>query len=96
FSKGEKIFFGDPAFYSIGAGNIGTRREAFVAQSFEDAGRRVFASADERNGDFSVDGRIVEVGGRSKKPKKAEFVIRDDRDLPYSNSIPMWTLGFQY
>jgi hypothetical protein len=96
FSKGEKIFFGDPAFYSIGAGNIGTKREAYVAQSFEDAGRRVFACADERNGDFSVDGKIIEVGGRSKKPKKAEFVIRDDTDLPHSNSIPMWTLGFQY
>ena len=40
FSKGEKIFFGDPAFYSIGTGNIGTRREAFVAQSFEDAGKK--------------------------------------------------------
>jgi hypothetical protein len=96
FSKGEKIFFGDPAFYSIGTGNTGTRREAYVAQSFEDAGRRVFACVDERNGDFSVDGKIIEVGGRSKKPKKAEFVIRDDTDLPHSNSIPMWTLGFQY
>ncbi len=44
-----------------------------MAQSFEDAGRKFFACADERNGNFSVDGKIIEVGEQNK----AEFVIRD-------------------
>lgn len=96
FSKGEKIFFGDPAFYSIGEKNIGTRREAYVAAAFEDAGNKVFACPDERNGDFLIDKTVVEVGGKSKKQKKADFVIRDDTDIPHLNCIPMWTLGFQH
>jgi predicted AAA+ superfamily ATPase len=96
FSKGEKIFFGDPSFYSIGSKNTGTRREAYVAEAFEDAGNRVFACSDERNGDFLINETLVEVGGKNKKKKHADFVIRDDTDVPHLNCIPMWTLGFQY
>ncbi len=96
FSKGEKIFFGDPSFYSIGSKNTGTRREAYVAEAFEDAGSRVFACPDERNGDFLINETLVEVGGKNKKKKHADFVIRDDTDVPHLNCIPMWILGFQY
>lgn len=67
FSKGEKIFFGDPAFYYIGAKNTGTRREAYVAEAFEDAKSRVFACPDEQNGDFLINKTVVEVGGKNKR-----------------------------
>jgi hypothetical protein len=38
----------------------------------------------------------IEVGGRSKKSKQADFVIRDDTDYPAGKAIPLWLLGFAY
>jgi hypothetical protein len=38
----------------------------------------------------------IEVEGRSKRPKKADFVIRDDSDYPGGNTIPLWLLGMMY
>jgi hypothetical protein len=38
----------------------------------------------------------LEVGGRSKKPKQADFVIRDDIDYPAGNAIPLWLAGFMF
>lgn len=35
----------------------------------------------------------LEVGGLNKKPKQADYVIRDDIDLPLRNAIPVWVLG---
>lgn len=28
--------------------------------------------------------------------KKADFVVRDDVDVPVDNVIPLWMLGLQY
>ncbi len=96
FSKGAKILLADPSFYSLSGGNIGTQREAFVVQSFADSGKRVFACNDERNCDFVVDGVSIEVGGKNKRRKEADFVVRDDIDIPHSENLPLWVLGFQY
>ncbi len=92
---GEKVFFGDPTYYGIFRGNLGTAREALVAAMLAESGRRVEASQDERAADFVVNGEItLEVGGKSKNRKSADFVIRDDIDTPTRSSLPLWSLGF--
>jgi len=96
YSKGAKIFLSDPSFYSVLGGEIGTRREAFVVAAFSSAGKKVFASKNEEAGDFLVNGSVIEVGGRSKAKKRADYVIRDNTDLPHRNIIPLWLLGFMY
>jgi len=96
FSKGAKIFLADPSFYSVLGGNTGTRREAFVVAAFSNAGKKVFACKNEEAGDFLVDGVILEVGGKNKTKKRADYVIRDNIDLPHGNVIPLWLLGFMY
>jgi hypothetical protein len=104
-SVGEKLFFADPALYSVLNGDIGTASEALVAALCANAGWTVEAARDERNGDFIISrpsgsGKMIkhciEVGGRAKKPKPADFVIRDDVDYPAGNSIPLWLLGCAY
>jgi hypothetical protein len=96
YSKGAKIFLSDPSFYSVLGGEIGTRREAFVVAAFSNAGKKVFASKNEEAGDFLVNGSVIEVGGKSKAKKRADYVIRDNTDLPHKNIIPLWLLGFMY
>jgi hypothetical protein len=96
YSKGAKIFLSDPSFYSVLGGEIGTRREAFVVAAFSNAGKKVFASKNEEAGDFLVNGSVIEVGGKSKAKKRADYVIRDNIDLPHRNIIPLWLLGFMY
>ncbi len=94
---GEKIFFGDPVLYDIFEGNLGTAREALVVSLLTEGGELVEASPEETHGDFLVRGEIlIEVGGASKKPKAADFVLRDDLDVPAGKALPLWTLGFRY
>lgn len=93
YSKGAKIFMADPSVYSALGGNLGSRREAFVCFCAKNAGRMIFASKDEKIADFEIDDLSVEVGGKSKKIKKADFVIRDDIDMPGKGVLPLWSLG---
>ncbi|HCM25751.1 MAG: AAA family ATPase [Treponema sp. GWB1_62_6] len=103
-SVGDKLFFSDPAFYPVLRGNSGTEREALVAALCAESGWLVESSKDETQGDFAIskktsDGmtRIkLEVGGASKKIKKADFVIRDNIDFPGGNAIPLWLLGMSH
>ncbi len=92
FSKGEKILIADPTFYTSFDGDIGNFREAFVFLCLSNYGQ-VFASDSEEECDFVFGDIKVEVGGRNKKPKKSDFVIRDDVEIPVRNVIPMWLLG---
>jgi predicted AAA+ superfamily ATPase len=94
--KGAKIFFADPSMYAALNGNLGNVRESFVVASFKQAGKTVHAADKEIDGDLLVDGFLVEVGGKSKKRKKADYVIRDDSERPTGNGIPLWALGMMY
>ena len=60
------------------------------------SGHKVFASKEETVCDFICDNYKIEVGGRKKVIKGADFVIRDNLDIPYDNVIPLWLLGFEY
>lgn len=103
-SAGAKLFFSDPAMYTVLKGNPGTARESFVAAFCAEAGWSVEASRDETLGDFLISNdrqgsRIsfrIEVGGSGKQRKRSDFVVRDDIDLPGANAIPLWMLGMMY
>ncbi|WP_129408583.1 ATP-binding protein [Marinitoga lauensis] len=92
-SKGKKIFLSDPAYYYIYNGEIGNFREAFTVFTLKEK-EEIFASKNEEDGDFIWNGIKIEVGGRNKKIKNSDFVIRDDIDIPLKNKIPLWLLGF--
>lgn len=91
-SKGDKIFLSDPSYYYIYDGEIGNFREAFVVFALKEKGN-VYSIKNEKDGDFIFNGIKIEVGGKNKKRKNSEFVIRDDLDLPIRNKIPLWVLG---
>ena len=96
-SVGEKLFFGDPTMYAVLGGEAGNAREALVVSLLKQSGHTVETTRDDSTGDFVVDGSTtIEVGGRSKKAKSADFVVRDDLDVPAGNAIPLWALGFGY
>lgn len=93
YSKGKKIFLADPSYYYIFNGETGNAREAYVVFTLREKAE-VFASKNEEEGDFIWRGIKIEVGGKSKKAKKADFVVSDDLDIPYKNKVPLWGLGF--
>lgn len=93
YSKGGKIFLGDPSMYYCFNGNIGSAREAFIVFSLGEK-YPIFASDNEKEYDYQVGRYTIEVGGRNKKNKKADFVIKDDIDVPYKNNFPLWMIGF--
>ncbi|MGE4453304.1 MAG: AAA family ATPase [Sphaerochaeta sp.] len=103
-SAGEKLFFSDPAFYTVLGGDVGNAREALVTMLCSYGGYLVEATKDETTGDFVISKMgakgssqvKIEVGGRSKRPKKADFVIHDETDYPGGNTIPLWLLGMMY
>ncbi|NUU99618.1 ATPase AAA [Marinitoga sp. 1154] len=92
-TKGKKIFLSDPAYYYIFKGEIGNFREAYTVFALKEKGE-IFALKKEEDGDFIWNGIKIEVGGKNKKIKKSDFVIRDDIDLPIKNKVPLWILGF--
>ena len=95
-SIGAKIFLYDPSVYGFFGGNIGNIRESYAAGISMESKRKVFAADNEREYDFLIDQFKVEVGGKNKEPKRADFVLRDDVDIPDGNMIPLWMLGFEY
>ncbi|WP_372590313.1 AAA family ATPase [Fervidobacterium pennivorans subsp. carthaginiensis] len=92
YSKGSKIFFADPVIYNVLEAETGTFREAFVVFSLKNKGT-LLAEKDKTKCDLIFNGMRLEIGGANKKPKQADFVIRDDIDLSVRNVIPMWVLG---
>lgn len=94
-TKGAKILLTDPSHYAVLAGDLGNLREAYVAFELEQRFGEVFASKDERKGDFVSRGLLFEVGGRSKKIKHANYVIRDNLEFSAPGQIPLWTMGLR-
>jgi hypothetical protein len=43
----------------------------------------------------SLDPEVIQriLGGASKKPKQADWLIRDDIEYPTKKAIPLWSLG---
>lgn len=95
-SKGAKIFLGDPSMYHVLSGQIGNQREAIVTTIFRQIGKEIYACKDERLGDFETSDITLEIGGKDKKLKGADFVIRDDIESPARKVLPLWSLCMMY
>jgi len=95
YSKGAKIFLSDPSFYYCFNGNKGSAREAFAVFSLSER-YNVTACKNEADCDYMIDGKKIEVGGKGKKIKNADYVIRDDIDVPFGNKIPLWMVGMVF
>lgn len=51
--------------------------------------------------DFTINGKTFEIGGKKKGQKQIEeaaegYVVKDDIEFGYMNSVPLWTFGFNY
>jgi hypothetical protein len=77
-------------------GNTGNIREAYVCCALKEKDKDIAACRDEEKGDFVYHHLKLEIGGRKKARKKSDFVLRDDTEVPYENTIPLWMLGFKY
>ncbi|MCP4158135.1 MAG: hypothetical protein GY757_61110 [bacterium] len=95
-SLGAKIFLYEPSVYGIFGGSTGNIRESFVSVISIESKRSVFAAVNETECDFLIDGLKIEVGGKKKAIKGADFVVRADIDIPDDKIIPLWMLGFEY
>jgi len=106
-STGAKVLFADPCAYAVLNANQGTEREAFIVNCLSRAGFSVNASRDERKGDYIISRAgnsgnasdttsTVEIGGKSKKPKEADIVFRDNTDYPAGNSVPFWLAAMMW
>ncbi|MCD6104986.1 MAG: hypothetical protein J7J43_04295 [Thermosipho sp. (in: Bacteria)] len=70
--------------------------KAYVTDLFLEFEKYVCNSKTEEHGNFVIDNILIKVGGKNKKRKNADFVLRDDIEVPVRNSIPLWLIGFQY
>ena len=99
-SIGAKMLFADPCAYYVLNANEGTERESFVVNCLIQAGYLVEAMRDEKQGDYLATLRnnaiTIEVGGKNKKPKSADYVVRDNSDYPALNAIPFWLLAMMW
>ena len=101
----EKIYLDNPDLYSaiiqeIGfESKTGTIREIFFIKMVKNAGKNIYYS---RIGDFEVDSRIFEIGGKSKKMKQIEksvkeaFLVKDNILFGSKHEIPLYHFGFLY
>lgn len=96
-SVGAKMLFADPCAYMVLDADQGTEREAYVVNCFAQAGYSISAMRNEKERDYVVtlgkQSMTLEIGGKSKKPKNADYVLRDNTDYPVGNAIPLWLLG---
>lgn len=99
-STGAKMLFADPCAYYVLNADQGTEREAYIVNCFSQSGYTVEAMRDEKKGDYIVSANnnaiTIEIGGKNKKPKSADFVLRDNTDYPAGNAIPFWLAGMMW
>lgn len=99
-SVGAKMLFADPCAYMVLDAHQCTEREAYVVNCLTQAGYSVSAMRNEKEGDYIAalgkNSITLEVGGKSKKPKNADYVLRDNTGYPAGNTIPLWLLGMMW
>jgi len=98
--KVEKVYLDNPNLItSIAEGipNAGTIRETFFLNQMG-VNHHVFSSD---VADFTFGNYTFEVGGKSKSKKQIEgldkgYVVKDDIEHGYMNTVPLWAFGFNY
>jgi hypothetical protein len=98
--KVNKVYLNNTNIASMLSGNnanIGNIREAFFFNQLH-LNYKVFSSD---SGDFKVNDITFEIGGKSKSKKQiAEisdaYLIKDDIEYGFGNTIPLWHFGLMY
>lgn len=98
--KTDKIYLDNPnLMYAIGstATDIGNVRETFFLNQMS----LEHTVTSHLSADFQIDDAIFEVGGKSKTKKqifdlKNAFIVKDDIEYGYMNTIPLWHFGMSY
>src|SRR5690554_2640321 len=98
--KVDKIYLDNTnLIYSLAddTSDIGNIRETFFLNQMR-VKHDVFAST---IADFIIDDKTFEVGGRSKGQKQINdiengYIVKDDLEHGYLNTIPLWQLGLTY
>lgn len=98
--KPEKLYLSNPNMaYALAEEqpNIGNIRETVFLTWMREK-YNVKASPDS---DFEIDGITFEIGGKSKGRKQLAkvvdgYVVKDDIEYAYQNTIPLWMFGFLY
>jgi predicted AAA+ superfamily ATPase len=100
-NKPDKIWMHNTNLMYAISGNqidIGTVRETFFMQNFSN---NHFISLPNK-GDVLVDNTFLfEIGGKNKTRKQIldfdkAFLVKDDIEIGFQNSIPLWLFGFMY
>jgi len=99
--KPDKIYFENTnlAHAMNSSAEIGALRETFLINQLRNAGHGVHLA---KKGDFLIDDEItVEVGGKNKTGRQIKglqnaWVVKDDIEYAYKNSIPLWMFGLLY
>jgi len=98
--KVEKVYLNNPnLIYSLAnsEADIGNVRETFFLNQMS-VNHSVFVA---EKADFIIGKSVFEVGGKSKTHKQIEglkeaFIVKDDIEFGYQNTLPLWTFGFNY
>jgi predicted AAA+ superfamily ATPase len=98
--KVEKIYLNNPnLIYSVADGTpeTGSVRETFFLNQMS-VNHKVTAS---EFADFSIGEYTFEVGEKSKKSKQINgvgkaYVVKDDIEYGFGNTIPLWAFGMNY
>lgn len=98
--KVEKVYLNNPNIaYALSetTPDIGNIRETI----FFSLMRVKHMVASSTASDFEIDNYTFEVGGKNKKHKQIKdipnsYIVKDDIEYPYLNTIPLWMFGFIY
>lgn len=98
--KVQKIYLNNSNYiflFAEGQPNIGNIRETFFLNQIKN-NYNVFSA---EKGDFLVDGHTFEIGGKSKGKKQISqvensYIVKDDIEYGFGNTIPLWTFGLTY
>ena len=98
--KVEKVYLDNTTIMNVLAGknaNIGCMRETFFLNQMR-VNNNVCAS---KESDFEIDGKTFEVGGKNKTGEQIKdinraFLVKDNIEKSYLNTIPLWCFGLNY
>lgn len=98
--KVDKIYLDNTnLIYTLGGdkAEIGNVRETFFFNQLRVNYDVITSSVS----DFMIDGHTFEVGGRKKGKKQIEgipnaYIVKDDIEFAFGNTIPLWHFGFSY
>lgn len=99
--KPDKIFFENTnlALALNNKAETGALRETFFVNQLRGAGHALHLA---KKGDFLIDDEITaEVGGKNKTAKQIAglehaYLVKDDIEYAFQNSIPLWMFGMLY